>query len=78
MATTTLVGLAARAWGLPGRVMVRGGWEGAAVLWMWRVLSQEAEMRRAGERGGVSGCVSVWVGGVLTVFGAVDDTADGL
>jgi hypothetical protein len=28
--------------------MVRGGWEGEVVLWMWRVLSQEAEMRRAG------------------------------
>jgi len=31
--------------------MVRGGWEGLVVLWTWRVLSQEAEMRRAGGRG---------------------------
>jgi hypothetical protein len=49
MATTSFVGEAARAWGLPGREMVRWvsgvGEEG---LWMWRVLSQEAEMRRAG------------------------------
>jgi hypothetical protein len=28
--------------------MVRGGWDGLAVLWTWSVLSQEAEMRRAG------------------------------
>jgi hypothetical protein len=28
--------------------MVSGVWEGSVVLWMWRVLSQEAEMRRAG------------------------------
>lgn len=46
MATTTLEGLEAMAWGLPGSSMVRWGWE-VAVLWMWRVLSQEAEMRMA-------------------------------
>jgi hypothetical protein len=53
MATTSLEGEAARACGLPGRGMLRGVcWEGSAVVeWMCRVLSQEAEMRRA-VRGG--------------------------
>ena len=56
MATTSLVGLAASAWGLPGRGMDRGFWEGLSVEWTWRVLSQEAEMRRAGGRGRLAGC----------------------
>jgi len=46
MATTTLDGLAARAWGLPGRGTVRYA-DGCCGLWMWRVLSQEAEIRMA-------------------------------
>lgn len=47
MATTTLVGEAARAWGLPGSRMVRwlvGSEEEG--LWTWRVQSHDAEMRR--------------------------------
>jgi hypothetical protein len=34
------------AWGLPGRETVRWDWE-EVVSWMWRVLSQDAEMRIA-------------------------------
>jgi len=45
MATTSFVELAARAWGLPGRVTVRGSAEGFLRLWKWRVESHEAETR---------------------------------
>lgn len=47
MATITLEGLAAMACGLPGSGMVRGAREGLVGLCTCRVLSQEAEMRRA-------------------------------
>lgn len=81
MATTTLLGLAARAWGLPGSGIVSGCWEALVVEWTWSVLSQEAEMRRAGWMMAVS-LVRLPQGigrrsDVLTVLGAVDDAADG-
>jgi hypothetical protein len=54
MATTSLLGLAASAWGLPGSGIVSGCCEALVVEWTWSVLSQEAEMRRAGWRMAVS------------------------
>lgn len=45
MATTILLGLPARAWGLPGRAMVMGVLEGSLRLCRLRVLSQDAETR---------------------------------
>jgi hypothetical protein len=80
MATTSLLGLAASAWGLPGSGIVSGCCEALVVEWTWSVLSQEAEMRRAGWRMAVS-LVRSQKGrrgeGMLTVLGAVADAADG-
>jgi len=45
MATTSLVGLAARAWGFPGRETMRGCEVGDLRSWKWRVESQEADTR---------------------------------
>ena len=47
MATMSFEGLAARAWGLPGREISRGARVVSDGLCMWRVLSQEADMTRA-------------------------------
>ena len=47
MATTSFVDVREREKGFEGREIVVGVWEGDWVWWMWRVESQEAEMRRA-------------------------------
>ncbi len=54
-----------------------GSLEGVVRSWMWRVESQEAEMRRAGL--GVSCCILVLRGGGgLAMLFAVCDGLDGL
>ena len=45
IATTSLVGVREREKGLLGRVIVTCGLLGLERWWMWRVESQEAEMR---------------------------------
>lgn len=45
IATTSLVGVREREKGLLGRVIVTCGLLGWERWWMWRVESQEAEMR---------------------------------
>ena len=45
MATTILVGLAARAWGFPGKLIRMNELEGSLRLWRFKLQSHEAETR---------------------------------
>jgi hypothetical protein len=45
MATTILLGLAARAWGFPGRGTRIGVLDGSRMLWRLRLQSQDADTR---------------------------------
>jgi len=48
MATTSLEAVIEREWGLAGRVMIVGSFDGKFRSCIWRVESQEAETRISG------------------------------
>lgn len=72
IATTNFEAVIDREWGLAGRVMVVGSFEGLARSWKWRVESHDAETRSARR---CQYLASLW-SCLLTVFLAVNNRLD--